>query len=351
MSSVNLLPHSCNRESGRATRTYRAPAMAVDYSGGTAQVTLRGDTVGAAVCLGCYDAPCMVANQPSLPAQSPLENFPADSTTEVCPWDAIQWSASTGLAEIDRANCIGCGLCAARCPYGAITMDSDGTAVVQSDDVDRLTRLTRLTVDSPSSGTAHQPVIRKNPIGVGSPKLHDLPHVFATLPSAQVTQFVRNVLHACGVPSRMRRKGDQNVRMDGVFQLESGALGPIEVDLGTETLEPLRSLVEDVAVLHGRYGAPLSQLVPLTVLLTLPSNRSEYYRLVSDVEKITGIRLLTVTLGVLISLMWQFHKIDGFDDNIFFVDQHQKSIWEPLRSRWPALIQHQLHLGAYYPSR
>ena len=345
MSSVDLLPHSRNKESGRATRTYRAPAVAVDYSSGIAEVTLRDGAVGAAACLGCYDTPCMVAAQPSLPSHSPLENFPADPTTDVCHWDAIQWCTRTGVVKIDPANCISCGLCAVRCPYGAIVMDSNGTAVVQSDDVDRL------TVGSRSNGITHQPVMRTSPIGIGSPKLHDLPHVLAALPSAQATQFVRNVLHTCGIPSRMRRKGDQNVRMDGVFHLECGTLGPIEIDLGIETLEPLRSLVEDVAVLHGRYGAPLSQLAPLAILLTLPSNRSEYYRLVSDVEKVTGIRLRTVTLGVLLSLMWQFHKIDRLDDNIFFVHEHQTEIWKPLKSRWPTLIRHQLHLGAYGPSR
>lgn len=345
MSSLDEVPHKRTREAGAASRAYSAPAVAVDYSSGRGEVTLRGGLVGVGACLGCYDTPCMVAVPPRFSVQSRLRNFPGDMATDVCPSDAIHLHMSSGLAEVEATKCIGCGLCAARCPYGAISMTAEGTAVVQSDDP------SGLTVEAPNTPVVHPKVRRKSPIGVWSPKLQGVTDVVGMLPSAQAAQFVRNVLCACGVPSLMSRKGDQNVRMDGVFELESGTLGPIEIGLGTETLEPLRSLIEDVAVLHGRYNARVSQLIPIAVLLTLPSARSEYYRLVTDLKDVTGVRFRTTTLGVLLSLMWQFRILESFDDDILFVDQNQLNLWEPLRSRWPTLIQLELRRGAYTPSR
>ena len=66
--------------------------------------------------------------QPSLDDE--LGTFPSDPSRDVCPTDAINWDAAGEMPTIEAESCIGCGLCAVRCPYGAISLSPDGIAVV-----------------------------------------------------------------------------------------------------------------------------------------------------------------------------------------------------------------------------
>ena len=339
-----LIPHRYARRVEGPARMYRARLLATDFTQQSVSVALDDGSTGAATCLGCHDTPCMsVTYQPPLPAV--LSDFPADPSTVVCPTDAIQWSADTETAAVDEGNCVGCGLCAARCPYGAITLARSGTAVVQVDDVDRM------TVDPKRAPVVHPTPKRLGILGNGSPKLYNLPELIATLPSAISSRFVCNVLAACGINARVRRRGDQNVRMDGVFQLNGGDLGPLEIGLGNDTLEPLRALLEDVAMLHNRYRVRRTHILPLAVLVALPSARSEYYRLVSDIRTVIKMETRTVTLGVLISLMWQFITINDLNGGLFLVDERETDLWRAIATKWSHVLPHQLPHGSYSPTR
>ena len=75
--------------------------------------------------------------QPSLDDE--LGAFPSDPSCDVCPTDAINWDATGEMPTIEAESCIGCGLCAVNCPYGAISLSPDGIAVVETDDPDGIT--------------------------------------------------------------------------------------------------------------------------------------------------------------------------------------------------------------------
>ena len=58
---------------------------------------------------------------------------PVAPDSAVCPTDAMALGED-GVPVIDEALCVGCGLCVARCPVGAISLDSDaGLAGIEDD--------------------------------------------------------------------------------------------------------------------------------------------------------------------------------------------------------------------------
>ena len=53
--------------------------------------------------------------------------------TKVCPTHAHHKRAEDGLVVIDREKCIGCGMCATACPYGAPQLDKAARKMVKCD--------------------------------------------------------------------------------------------------------------------------------------------------------------------------------------------------------------------------
>ena len=104
-----------------------------------------------------------------------------------------------------------------------------------------------------------------------------MPDAIGSLNSNAGTRFIRNLLIECGIKCRIRRPGDTNVRMDGVLATAEGRLGVLEIELGNAVLESPRELLEDVAVLHGRYGIEVASIDPVSIITSLPNARSEYF--------------------------------------------------------------------------
>ena len=72
-----------------------------------------------AACLRCSDQRCIRYIDAEISCGS-FSDFPYERNLNVCPVDAIKWNFEKELPEIENGKCIGCGLCAARCPVGAI---------------------------------------------------------------------------------------------------------------------------------------------------------------------------------------------------------------------------------------
>jgi hypothetical protein len=107
------------------------------------------------------------------------------------------------------------------------------------------------------------------------------------------------------------------MRIDGVGNMDDGRVAVIEIELSNATLESPRALLEDVAVLHGRYKIEVSKINPVSVILSLPNARSEYYQVIDDVYKILGLRCHTITVGALLSVVWHFCKIKKLENDLF----------------------------------
>lgn len=303
------------REAGQFLRDYGAEVVGIEFlSDSTPRVVLADGQTGRGTCLGCADAPCITKDEGEVALAASLDAFPGDPSLLVCPTKAIGWNNTTGFVGIDTKACIGCGICVVRCPYGAISLVDSTTACVATSDPDGLVRQT--TVE------------RSHPLPRRSGQIGSLNGKAASAIAASISGigdsdrnlFVRNLLHEAGMNARVRRRGDTNMRIDAVGFTRSGRPFVAEIELVGGELESPRALMEDVAILHARYGFAVADVDAVSIIGAFPSVRSEYYQVMRDIEVVLGVRCRTLTLGALLAIIWANKSIEGFDGTDFAID-------------------------------
>ena len=343
----DLVPHKRARQGEGLLRGLReVPDVILVEENQAPIVVFRDGSRGRGTCLGCHDAPCMELTESELNLEGTLGAFPGDPVKDVCPSDAISWNEVGDAPVIDTATCIGCGLCAASCPYGAISLSPEGIAQVESSDPDGI------TVSDPSVTGGHVKSRRVGMLGSNSTRFScELPEIVNNLTDIEAARLVRNMLVGCGLRASMRRKGDTNIRMDGVFRLASGQIGVVEIETSSATLDSPRALLEDVAVLHGRFGVQMHEIVPVSILGTLPNSRSEYYQVMDDIEKVLGIRCRTITLGALCLILWHFASLDRIEGDLFSTSQGETDLSLSVMQLTGELAVREPHPGAFAPPK
>ncbi len=327
-----------------ACTSYRSPVSTVHFSpGGRSIVTLSDGSVGFGTCLRCETHPCMEMSSTELELTGVFGQFAGNPRTKVCPTDAIEVPASGATPYISSTSCIGCGLCALRCPYGAISISSDGIAHIESDDPSNLTEPEVWT--SPYEQISHQGCLRapSEPQGV------ELLSEVRNLSDDGRNLMIRNVLSELGLRTRVRRRGDTNLRMDAVGLDRAGRPFVAEIEASDSVLESPRFLLEDVAVLHSRYRMPVSSLTAVSILLVLPNKRSEYYQVLRDIEFVLGLRFRTITLGALLVTMWNCRMLLHFAREALVVGELGLDLG--LLMTELNIEYSELYPGAYVPAR
>lgn len=312
----DFVVHKGRRAAGTFARHYGADVTDVHYGHGErTAITLADRRGGAGNCLGCGSAPCMEKDDSELTLFGTLDAFPGDPNRDVCPTRAIRWDGEKSAVFVVEDDCIGCGLCVSRCPYGAISLADGLTASVETADPDGL------AVVGAAKGE-HPKVKRSGQIAtLDAPAAANLPATVGLLEEARTTLLVRNLLNEVGLNARTRRRGDTNMRIDAVGFSRSERPFVAEIETGAGVLESPRALLEDVAVLHSRYGYAVDEIDPVSVILSFPNVRSEYYQVIRDIEKVLGLRCRTITVGALVALLWNCARLDGFDGDAFTVGE------------------------------
>ncbi|RYE55129.1 MAG: hypothetical protein EOP48_10850 [Sphingobacteriales bacterium] len=138
--------------------------------------------------------------------------------------------------------------------------------------------------------------------------------------------LVRNLLNNLGFKSKVRAIGNNDIRVDLVAQKDDKVL-LAEIDLGNDTLDLPRAILDDVAVLHSRYGIKKDSLLPIIVMSTFANKRSDFYEVLADIEKITTIKIRTLSVQFLIMMSLFRRQLDLKDvTNKFFVNHKNPSI-------------------------
>lgn len=302
-----------------------------DEHTGSGTIEFSDHTTSIGTCLRCPDSPC-IQYQPDELVVPFLPSFPLDATPRVCPTDAIHWPLEQAAPSIDSENCIGCGICIARCPSAAISF-IDNNAVVCDDESpefvtaseeeeDEFTSSRNKLLQSPRSGSI-------SPTGSGQlgkfrskvdKAIGDLDSQFPNL-------LCRNLFLSLGVSAAIRRRGDTNIRLDMI-------LGPPGIDAATAEIEvgyggildAPRNLMDNVAVLCNRYGIEKSAVLPVVVASELPNQRSEYWQLVSDISTVLQMEVATITWGSLALMSWNRVRLTNETLRTFYADETTYSI-------------------------
>lgn len=336
--------HKGLRTSGSFARHYGAGTREIHFSSTyRTKVVLDDGRAGLGSCLGCGHAPCMEKQTSELSLAGALEVYPGDPSLEVCPSRAIEWDKKSAAAVVIQDACIGCGLCISRCPYGAINLHDGTVAKVQTDDPDRL-----ISLDA--SQRDHSSPILSGPIGkLDALAAAALPVTVGGLSDSKAALFIRNLLNEIGLNARVRRRGDTNMRIDAVGYSRSERPFVAEIELSGAVLESPRALLEDVAILHARYGYAVSDIDPISVILSFPNIRSEYYQVIRDIDKILGLKVRTITVGALIALLWSHKKIEAFSDDTFLLGEGLADLSASLNIDDSDLIEP--YSGAFKPAK
>lgn len=283
-----------------------------------------GKTEWTAACLGCADRPCMTYTAEELRFDA-VQDFPASAEDTVCPVGALSWDARQNRPEIAPALCIECGLCAARCPVSAIYFDNGFRVSAESDGLLRLP-------DTPENqNRQREQIAALHTAAVTGSRFADcdaqVQRVYRKLQmqryDAQMQNLlVRNCLLGLGCRCVIRRRGDVNLRMDALFSC-GGKTGVAEIEFRQDALEPPRAILDDIAVLHARYGVDKRMILPLIVHLELPNARTGHWQVVGDIASVLGIRIRTVTLGAVLLLLWHGKCLDPGSDAAFLRLEHR----------------------------
>lgn len=100
------------------------------------------------------------------------------------------------------------------------------------------------------------------------------------------------------------RKGDVNERYDILLQKDNKfILGEIEIPTNA-ILDAPRNLLDDLAVFSNRRKVPIENIQLLVISWDIPNNRTDYWNVINDIEKILGIKIFTISLIALLILFW-----------------------------------------------
>ncbi len=331
----------------------------IDWGIGGSPAALRfadgSSTVGS--CIRCPDAPCMEYSDAEL-AYRPLPSFPGDLMKKVCPTDAISWPLTATAPTIEQSLCVSCGLCVSRCPVAAIHVTDQGAVV--NDQPNQVFRIQKEpTTLEKVNAVSHlfKGAKRRGSLLTESGErltliLERVERIAGSSDSQMPNVLSRNLLMEVGVTSVIRRRGDNNVRMDMLLGPPGVQYGTGEVEFGyAGILDAPRNLLDNIAVLCSRYGFDKAQTVALVIASALPNQRSEYWQLASDIAEVVGVRIGSITWAALLVFVWEGVKLQVSPANEFYSDSSSRSIRSAIEEVIERPLDCPLGLGGFFESK
>ena len=324
------------RERVAAAKLLRADAkpQRFEWNDGKGEIVFSDGGKVSGSCIRCPNMPC-IEYQPAELSVAGFSAFPSDLDQQVCPTAAITWDIEADSPSVNLDECISCGLCVSRCPVAAIEFDAlTGASVNDAEnayfqlaDIQSTQAIVDKTISEFAGVSVTGRLSEENDAVIESVHQRILGKIKSTPKLPQ--HLTRNLLLALGNDAAMRRQGDVNIRMEIVFS-NADAKGIAEVELGAGVLDAPRNILDNIAVLHSRYGIPKNAIAPLIVSLSLPNNRVEYWEVIKNIYEALGVRVGSVTLVALMLLLWERKTFPVSQQTLFYSDSATHSIRESL---------------------
>ena len=279
-------------------------------------------------CIGCVTPKCMSYGDDEILCED-IPGFPAERNNNVCPINIISWDDNAVIPIIDTVHCIKCGLCASRCPVGAIFYnESTGKMEISANnDREKVSISEKNVLLQNVELEAISRIEWKRHFRIEDDFVLD--EIYSDLISYNGrtnihNQFARNLIIALGYKCSISRIGDVYTRMDAVYS-DGNTRGAVEVEFGRDTLDASRGILDDIANLQTHNGLSKNDNTALVVCLSYPNKRQGYFQVIKDIKTVLGIRVQTITIGSLLILLWNGESID-LSEKEFYVDFDNMSV-------------------------
>lgn len=243
-----------------------------------------GTIVAESKCISCLTTPCM---------KEDLGN----RIVESCPVKAIAINPKTGKIQISE-DCISCGLCALRCPVGAIEWLDAKPALVHTDP-----DTANMAIVEPGIQMKWLSNLRRSQTA-SSDSIQEVARTIAdNLKGEKASVFyplVASYLQVLGFSATASNMGDTSSRADVTIKTDLGTV-PIEVKSFTEVefinLKSVQQAFEN-KLLTARQDqvSKLNNLSSLAIAFSYPSDRTRLDQLIEDVDGAFGIRIGIISL-------------------------------------------------------
>lgn len=287
------------------------------------EILFRNGKKIKAGCINCINPKCMNLQDKDVECMD-FPNITHDMRKYLCPVNALK--SGTKEIVIDEKKCIGCGLCVASCPVGAIYLKGGKARVSHADKKD----LDTFSVDTVGIQKQNGFLEENNNLDKTGIIQKESEHVMGNvcdeikgMSQEEQNILARNLLVKLGNHATLVRQGNVYMRMDG-FYSNKKQFGVVEIETGADMLDVSRAILDDVAVVNVRYGVEKNKNHPLAIVLSLPNKRTDYWQVLKDIRDIIEMPIGTITFGALLILLWNNKEVHDFDQ--FYIDVDNSSI-------------------------
>ncbi len=289
-------------------------------------------------CINCINPKCMSLSDGDIECVE-FPDIAHDMSKYLCPVNAIK--SGSKQVVIDEKKCIGCGLCVASCPVGAIYLKDGKARVSHADkkeldtfsvDVMGIQKQKRFLEENDIADKAG--IIQKESDRI----IGSICDEIKQMSQEEQNIFARNLLIKLGNHATLARQGNVYMRLDG-FYSNKKQFGVVEIETGTDMLDVSRAILDDIAVVNVRYAVDKNKNHPIAIVLGLPNKRTDYWQVLKDIRDIVEIPIGTITFGALLILLWNNKEVYDFEH--FYIDVDNSSI----RSVVVSLVGRSINIG------